>query len=58
MWLNKYDAKSGAFIKTLFEETNERYVEPEHAAIFLPNDPSKFIWWSERDGYNHLYLYR
>jgi dipeptidyl-peptidase 4 len=57
MWLNKYDAKSGAFIKTLFEETNERYVEPEHAAIFLPNDPSKFIWWSERDGYNHLYLY-
>ena len=57
MWLNKYDAKSGAFIKTLFEETNERYVEPEHAAIFLLNDPSQFVWWSERDGYNHLYLY-
>jgi dipeptidyl-peptidase-4 len=57
MWYNKYDAKTGAFIKTLFEETNDKYVEPEHPAIFLKNDPSKFIWWSERDGYNHLYLY-
>ncbi|MBT6234751.1 MAG: prolyl oligopeptidase family serine peptidase [Bacteroidetes bacterium] len=57
MWLNKYDAKTGAFIKTLFEEQNKKYVEPEHPAVFLKNDPNKFIWWSERDGYNHLYLY-
>ncbi|PCJ67158.1 MAG: hypothetical protein COA58_02240 [Bacteroidetes bacterium] len=57
MWLNKYDAKTGEFVKTLFEETNDRYVEPEHHAIFLKNDSSRFIWWSERDGYNHLYLY-
>ncbi len=57
MWLNKYDANTGAFVKTLFEEKNERYVEPEHPAVFLKNDPTKFIWWSERDGYNHLYLY-
>ncbi|MEY2924090.1 MAG: hypothetical protein RLZZ337_638 [Bacteroidota bacterium] len=57
MWLNKYDATTGAFIKTLFEEKNEKYVEPEHPAVFLKTDPTKFIWWSERDGYNHLYLY-
>lgn len=57
MWLNKYDAKTGDFVKTLFEEKNDRYVEPEHPAIFLKNDATKFIWWSERDGYNHLYLY-
>jgi dipeptidyl-peptidase-4 len=57
MWLNKYDANSGDFIETLFEETNDRYVEPEHPARFLTHDPSKFLWWSERDGYNHLYLY-
>ena len=25
--------------------------------LFLPNDPDKFIWQSQRDGYNHLYLY-
>lgn len=57
MWLNKYDATSGDLIKTLFEEKNDRYVEPEHPARFLTHDPSKFLWWSERDGYNHLYLY-
>ncbi|MCB9246399.1 MAG: DPP IV N-terminal domain-containing protein [Flavobacteriales bacterium] len=57
MWLNKYDASSGAFIKTLFEEQNPKYVEPEHPAQFLKSDHSKFLWWSERDGYNHLYLY-
>ncbi|MFT6111290.1 MAG: dipeptidyl-peptidase-4 [Bacteroidia bacterium] len=57
MWLNKYDAKTGDFVKTLFEETNDKYVEPEHPAVFLKNDSNKFIWWSERDGYNHLYLY-
>jgi len=57
MWLNKYDATSGDFIKTLFEEENDRYVEPEDPAEFLDDDPSKFLWWSERDGYNHLYLY-
>lgn len=57
MWLNMYDAESGDFVKTLLEEKNEKYVEPEHPAVFLKNNPSSFIWWSERDGYNHLYLY-
>jgi dipeptidyl-peptidase-4 len=57
MKLNMYDASTGDFIKTLIEESNEKYVEPEHPALFLENDPTKFIWWSERDGYNHLYLY-
>lgn len=57
MHLNLYDAQSGDFIKTLFKETNSKYVEPEHPAIFLENEPDKFLWFSERDGYNHLYLY-
>ena len=57
MWLNQYDAKTGNFMKTLFEETDAKYVEPQHGLTFLKTDPSKFIWWSERDGYNHLYLY-
>lgn len=57
MWLNLYDALTGDFIRTLFEEKNEKWVEPEHTAVFLKTDQSKFIWWSERDGYNHLYLY-
>ena len=58
MWLNMYDAHTGDFVRTLFEEENNRYVEPEHPVIFMNNNPSQFLWWSERDGFNHLYLYR
>jgi dipeptidyl-peptidase-4 len=57
MWLKQYDAQTGDFVKTLFEETNAKYVEPEHELTFLKSNPEQFIWWSERDGYNHLYLY-
>ena len=55
--LNQYDAKTGEFVKTLFEESNERYVEPEHGLSFLNSKPDQFVWQSERDGFNHLYLY-
>eukprot|EP01133_Synstelium_polycarpum_P013984 gene13984-16488_t len=57
MKLNQYDAASGALIKTLFEEKDDKYVEPLVPVLFLKNDPSKFIWQSNRDGWNHLYLY-
>lgn len=57
LWLNKYDAKTGAKVKTLFEETNPKYVHPMHALTFIPGQNNEFIWWSERDGYDHLYLY-
>jgi dipeptidyl-peptidase-4 len=56
MWLNQYDASSGAFVKTLFEESSEQWVEPEKPAVFLPGSNDDFLWQSERDGYNHLYL--
>ncbi|MDX9812907.1 MAG: DPP IV N-terminal domain-containing protein [Bacteroidales bacterium] len=55
--LNKYDALTGRLVKTLFEEKNERYVEPMHGLYFLPGRSSEFIWQSSRDGWNHLYLY-
>ncbi|MBL7728016.1 MAG: DPP IV N-terminal domain-containing protein, partial [Dinghuibacter sp.] len=57
MRLNQYDAATGAFIKTLFEEKDEHYVEPLKPMLFLNNNPSQFIWQSNRDGWNHLYLY-
>lgn len=57
MQLNQYDAVSGNFIKTLFEEKDEKYVEPLHAMLFLKNNPNQFIWQSRRDGFNHFYLY-
>ncbi|MFT4523170.1 MAG: dipeptidyl-peptidase-4 [Bacteroidia bacterium] len=57
MWLKQFNANTGDFVKTLFEEKNDKYVEPEHGLTFLPSAPEQFIWWSERSGYNHLYLY-
>ena len=57
MQLNKYDASTGKFIKTLFEEKNQTYVEPLHGPEFLNGDSEKFIWQSRRDGFNHLYLF-
>ena len=56
MWLEQYDATTGAFVKTLFEETNPRYVEPCEPMIFTPKG-DQFLWFSMRDGYKHLYLY-
>jgi len=57
MWLNQYDATTGNFIKTLFEQTDEKYTEPLIPIQFLPGNPTQFIWQSNRDGWNHLYLY-
>jgi dipeptidyl-peptidase-4 len=57
MWLNKYDAATGNFIKTQFEETDDKYVEPMVPMLFVKNNPAQFIWQSNRDGWNHLYLY-
>lgn len=57
MQYNMYDAKTGLKVKTLFEEKNDKWVEPEHTATFLPNSNDKFLWISERDGFNNLYLY-
>lgn len=58
MWLRTFDASTGQLVRTLFEETHDRYVEPEHGPVFLKTDKDKFVWWSERDGYDHLYMYR
>jgi dipeptidyl-peptidase 4 len=57
MKLNVYDALTGAFIRTLLEETNEKWIEPEHPAFFPSNMSNNFIWISEKSGYNNLYYY-
>ena len=57
MKLNMYDASTGQFIKELFEERSDTWVEPENPALFIPGNNNRFIWQSERDGYNHLYVY-
>ena len=55
--LVSYDAVSGAKIAELYRETSDKYVEPLHPIQFLPWDETKFIMQSQKDGYNHLYLF-
>lgn len=55
--LCQYNAETGNLISEIYEERHPKYVEPQHPIIFLPWDSSKFIYQSQRDGYNHLYLF-
>ena len=57
LWFNKYSRTDGEFVKTLFEETNPKYVEPLHPAYFMPKNQNEFIWISRRTGFYHLFLY-
>jgi len=52
-----YDAVTGNRIKSIYHEEHPKYVEPQHPITFLPWDKEKFLLWSEKDGYNHLYIY-
>ena len=56
--LVSYDAVTGQRMAELYRETSDKYVEPQHPIQFLPWDASKFMMQSQRDGYNHLYLYQ
>lgn len=56
-WYNRYDVTTGEKVNTIFEEQNDRWVEPEHDAVFLPKSNTDFLWMSERDGFVNLYRY-
>lgn len=55
--LNQYDVATGKKIRTLFTESHKKYVHPQHALYFIPGHDDEFIWWSQRDGFMHLYRY-
>ncbi|TRX70665.1 DPP IV N-terminal domain-containing protein [Carboxylicivirga sp. M1479] len=57
MQLKKYNAQSGDYVETLLEEKDDRWTEPQHPALFIPNKKGDFIWQSQKDGFNHLYIY-
>lgn len=56
-WLKQFDSRTGNELRTLLEETNPKYVEPEHPPIFNPENSSEFLWFSERNGIDNLYKY-
>ena len=53
--LYQVNAKDNS-VSVLLEEKDEAYVDIHDNLTFLEND--SFIWTSERDGYNHIYLYK
>ena len=55
--LMQYNAETGERMAMLYEEKHPKYVEPQNPITFLPWDETKFIYQSQRDGFNHLYLF-
>lgn len=44
-------------IKTLIEEHSNTYIEQRGKSIVLFNNEQEILFWSERDGWGHFYLY-
>ncbi|WP_395050656.1 DPP IV N-terminal domain-containing protein [Flavobacterium sp.] len=57
MSLNVYDAQTGTFVRTILNEKNDKWVEPEHDAFFPSNKSNNLVWISEKDGFDTLYYY-
>ena len=57
MDLKAYDPATGDYIKTLFSEHNDKYIEPQWPMRFIPGRDREFVWQTRRDGYTHLYRY-
>lgn len=54
--LLEMSAESGT-VRTLIEEKEEKYVNYPRIYRYLMKDGKHILWTSERDNYNHLYLY-
>jgi dipeptidyl-peptidase 4 len=57
MMMESYDAATGRHLGTLFRAGDAEWIEPQHRPIFLPGDRGDFLWFSNRDGFQHLYHY-
>ena len=56
--LNKYKVEDGSFVQTILEEKSKTWVEPEYPLYFVKGTEDQFIWFSERSGWMHMYLYK
>lgn len=56
-YLTAYNAYTGKKIANLYHEKDTKYVEPTHPIVFLPWNDHQFVMYSQKDGYNHLYLF-
>jgi dipeptidyl-peptidase-4 len=51
--LRLYDARTGELVRLLYEEQNDRWVEPEQPTYFISN--LEYLWLSEKDGFMNIY---
>ena len=54
--LDVYDSATGKKLRTLYTEHDDKYTEPLNPVMFLPWDSTKFLMFSQKSGYMHLYL--
>jgi dipeptidyl-peptidase 4 len=54
--LREVDATTGKQ-KTLVEEEANTYIDPGENEARIVNEGAEVLWTSERDGWNHIYLY-
>ena len=54
--LQLFDAATGKLVRTILEEKNGKWAEPQHPAYFYSDSSEDFIWMSEKDGFMNLYL--
>ncbi len=57
MQMNCYNVETGAKVKTLFEETDDRYVEPLYPVVFSKVNENEFYYLTRKDGWFHVYKY-
>ena len=55
MWA--FSAVDGKKLRKIYQESSDKYVEPEHAPIFLPWDNNRFVYQTVHNGYSHLLLF-
>jgi dipeptidyl-peptidase 4 len=58
MQLNCYDVASGEKMRTLFEETHDKYVEPLYPIQFSKINENEFYLLSRKNGWFHVYKYK
>ena len=57
MRLNQYRSCDGSYVRTLLQEDNEAWIEPQDPVWFLKGRTDLFIYRTDnRDGYRNLYL--
>jgi dipeptidyl aminopeptidase/acylaminoacyl peptidase len=60
VWLDRLDSDTGE-VRTLAHERSDSYIDLHPLFGHAPNvkvigDGAEVVWWSERDGWGHLYL--